>query len=46
MIDEVAPALKKMRKDKASGLSGLIAEMIQAAADTGTEGYWTYVIVL
>jgi len=30
-IDEVAAALKKMKRHKDPGLSGLLAEMIQAA---------------
>jgi len=29
MIDEVAAALKKMKRNKAPGLPGLVAEMIQ-----------------
>ena len=36
-IDEVATALKKMKKHKAPGLSGLVAEMIQTTGDIGTE---------
>jgi len=32
-IDEVAEALKKMKRYKAPGLSGLVAEMIQATGD-------------
>jgi len=43
MIDEVAAALKKMKRHKPPGLSGLVAEMIQA---TGDSGYWIYVMVL
>jgi len=35
-IDEVAAALKKMRRHKAPGLSGLVAEMIQATEYIGT----------
>jgi len=34
-IDEVAAALKKMKR-QGPGLSGLVAEMIQATGDTGT----------
>jgi len=33
-IDEVAAALKKMKRHKAPGLSGLAAEMIQITGDT------------
>jgi len=36
-IDEVAAALKKMKRPKAPGLSGLVAEMIQATEDIGTQ---------
>jgi len=36
-IDEVAAALKKMKRHKAPGLSGLVAEMIQATGDIGTQ---------
>jgi len=36
-IDEVAAALKKMKRHKALGLSGLVAEMIQATGDIGTQ---------
>jgi len=36
-IDEVATALKKMKRHKAPGLSGLVAEMIQATGDTATQ---------
>jgi len=35
-IDEVAAVLKKMKRHKAPGLSGLVAEMIQTTGDTGT----------
>jgi len=35
-MDEVAAALKKMKKHKAPGLSGLVAEMIQTTGDIGT----------
>ena len=35
--DEVAAALKKMKRHKAPGLSGLIAEMIQATGDIETQ---------
>jgi len=38
-IGEVAAALKKMKRHKASGLSGLTAEMIQATDGIGTSGY-------
>jgi len=42
---EMTAALKRMnmKKHKAPGLSGLAAELIQAAGDIGTRGYWTYV---
>jgi len=33
---EVAAALKKMKRHTAPGLSGLVAEMIQATGDIGT----------
>jgi len=36
-IDEVAAALKKMKRHKAPGLSGITAEMIQATGDIGTQ---------
>jgi len=36
-IDEVRAVLKKMKRHKAPGLSGLVAEMIPAAVDTGTQ---------
>ena len=36
-IDEVRAVLKKMKRHKAPGLSGLVAEMIQATGDTGTQ---------
>ena len=35
--NEVTAALKRMKKHKAPGLSGLAAEMIQAAGDIGTQ---------
>ena len=38
-MDEVRAALKKMKRHKAPGLSGLVTEMIQATGDTGTSGY-------
>ena len=34
---EVRAAMKKMKRHKAPGLSGLVAEMIQATGDTGTQ---------
>ena len=34
---EVRAVLKKMKRHKAPGLSGLVAEMIEAAVDTGTQ---------
>ena len=36
-ISEVTAVLKKMKKHKAPALSGLVAEMIQATGDTGTQ---------
>jgi len=36
-IDEVAAALKKMKRHEAPFLPGLVAEMIQATGDTGTQ---------
>jgi len=36
-IDEVAAALKQIKRHKAPGLSGLVAEMIQSTGDTGTQ---------
>jgi len=36
-IDEAAAALKKMKRHKAPGLSGLVAEMIQTTGDIGTQ---------
>ena len=36
-IDEVAAALKQMKRHKAPGLSGLVVEMIQSTEDIGTE---------
>jgi len=35
-IDEVAAALKKMKRHKAPALSGLVVEMIQATGEIGT----------
>jgi len=34
---EVAAALKKIKRHKAAGLSGLVAEMIQTTGDIGTQ---------
>jgi len=36
-IAEVRAVLKKMKRHKAPGLSGLVAEMIQATGDIGTQ---------
>ena len=36
-INEVAAALKKMKRHKAPGLLGLVAEMIQSTGDIGTQ---------
>jgi len=36
-IGEVAVALKKMKRHKAAGLPGLVAEMIQVTEDIGTQ---------
>ena len=38
--------LKKIKRHKAPGLSGLVAEMIQATGDTGTQWLLFYVMVL
>ena len=35
-VNEVATALKKMKRRKAPHLSGLVAEMIQTTGDIGT----------
>jgi len=46
-IDEVAAALKKMKRHKAPGLLGLVAEMIQATGGIlELRRYWIYVMVL
>jgi len=37
IVSEVAAALKKMKRHKSPGLSGLVAEMIQATGDIGTQ---------
>ena len=39
-MDEVRAALKKMKRHKAPGLSGLVTEMIQATGDTGECFFW------
>jgi len=36
-IDEVAAALKKMKRHKAPDMSGVVAEMIQSTGDIGTQ---------
>jgi len=36
-INEVAAALQNLKRHKAPGLSGLVAEMIQTAGDIGTQ---------
>jgi len=36
-INEVAAALKKMKRNEVPGLSGLVAEMIRATGDIGTQ---------
>ena len=38
-MDEVAAALKKMKRHRALGMSGLVAEMIQSTGNIGTQ--WT-----
>ena len=38
-MDEVRAALKKMKRHKAQGLSGLVAEMIEATGDIEHSGY-------
>jgi len=45
-IGEIAAALKKMKRHKAPRLSELVAEMIQARRDTGTQWIWIYIMVL
>jgi len=42
-IDKVAAALKKMKRCKAPGLSGLVTEMIQAMWILKLSGHWIYV---
>jgi len=44
-IDEVDPALKQIRH-KATGLSGLVAEMIQSTGILELSGYWIYTVEL
>jgi len=36
-MDEIAAAFKKMKRHKAPGMSGLVAEMIQCTGDIGTQ---------
>jgi len=36
-IDEVAAALRKIKRNNAPGLSGLVEDMIQATGDNGTQ---------
>ena len=36
-MDEIAAALNKMKRHKATGLLGLVAEMIQSTGDIGTQ---------
>jgi len=36
-VDEVAAVLKKMKRHKTPGLSGLVAGMIQTTGDIGTQ---------
>jgi len=36
-MDEVRAVLKKMKRHKALGLSGLVTEMIQATGEIGTQ---------
>jgi len=45
-IDEVATALKKMKRHNAPGLLGLVAEMIQATGILELSGYWIYMYVM
>jgi len=44
--DEVAAALKKMKRHKAPGMSGLEAEMIQFTGILELSGNWIYVMEL
>jgi len=41
-IDEIAATMKKMKRHKAAGLSGLVAEMIQATGYIELSEYWMY----
>jgi len=45
-IDEDAAAWKKMKRHKAPGLSGLVAQMTQSQEILELSGYWIYVMVL
>jgi len=45
-VDEVASALKKMKRYKAPGMSGLVAEMIQSTGILELTGYWICVMEL
>ena len=45
-INEVAAALKRMKRHKAPGLSGLVAEMIQPQGIWELSGYWIYIMEL
>jgi len=46
MIAEVTAVLKKMKRPKASGLSELVAKIVQATGILEPSGYWIYVMVL
>jgi len=45
-IDKVAAALKKIKRHKAPGLSGLVAEMRQDTGDIRTQWILIYIMVL
>jgi len=45
-ISEVVAALKKMKRHKAPGLSGLSAETIKVQKALEISGYWMYVTIL
>jgi len=45
-IDEVAAPLKQIKRHKATGLSELVAKMIQSTGILELTGYWIYVMEL
>jgi len=46
MINEVAAALRKVKRHRDPGLSGVIAEMIQATVNIGTQWILDFIMVL